>query len=129
MNGREVFVGPCLMVAASERCGVIHFDGQRDRTAWPRLKLQPGIGLATASDDGHDGPVTPTKDARKRLFINGTRPGAVPRMGMYPEASKLFRPPTKIDLPVEELGHLVVSKRDSDDRAELWDQDELLDQQ
>ncbi len=129
MNGRKVFVDPSFMVAAREPCGVIYFDGQPDRTAWPRLKLQPRIGLPATSDDGHDGPVTPTKDARKRLFINGTRPGAVPRMGMYPEASELFWPPTKIDLSVEILGHRVVIEGDSDGRAELWDQDELLDQQ
>ena len=115
MNGRDVFVGPDFMVAAGERHGIAHFDGQLLRTARPRLELHSSIGLAAASDDRHDGPVAPTKDAGKRLFIHRTWPGAVPWMRMDPDTSEFFRSPTEIDLPVEVIGNCVVCEGNGDE--------------
>lgn len=91
------------------------------------MELHSSIGLSAASDDRHDGPVAPTKHSRKRLFINRTWPGAVARMGMNPNSREFLGLATEIDLVVEELGHGVIRERNGHGRADLWDQDEVLD--
>ncbi len=50
-------------------------------------------------------------------------------MGVNPHAREFLRPPTEIDLLVEEFGHRIVREGHCHGRADLWDQDEVLDQQ
>lgn len=128
MNGGKVFVGPGIVVTPHEWRGITHFDGQPERTARSGLKLQSSVGLTAASNDRHDGPVAPAKDTYERLFINGTGSGAIPRMGMNPNPREFLGLATEIDLLVEELGHSVIRERNGHGRADLSDQDEVLDQ-
>ena len=121
MNGGEVFVGPGVVVTPCERRGIAHFDRQPKGTTGSRLELQPGVSRTATGDDRHDRPVAPAKDARQRLFINGTWAGAVPRMGMNPHAREFLRPPTEIDLLVEEFGHRIVREGHCHGRTDLWD--------
>lgn len=111
MNSSEVLVGPGIVVTPHEWRGITHFDGQPEQTARSGLKLQASVGLTAASDDRHDRPVAPAKDTRKRLFINSTGLGAVPRMAVNPNPREFLRLATEINLPVEELGHRVVIER------------------
>ena len=48
---------------------------------------------------------------------------------MNPNSCAFVGLPTEIDLLVKVLGHGVVYERNGDGRADLWDQDEVLDQQ
>ena len=129
MDGGEVLGSPGSVVTPRKRSGVIDFKRQSERTTRSRPELQSGVGLAPAGDDRHDRPVAPPEDASKRLFVNATRTCRVTRMCVNPHSSELFRSATEINLPIEELGHRVVNKRDRDGRTGLRDKDELLNEQ
>lgn len=46
---------------------------------------------------------------------------------MNPNSREFLGLATEIDLVVEELGHGVIRERNGHGRADLWDQDEVLD--
>ena len=48
---------------------------------------------------------------------------------MHPDPPKLFRPPARIDLIVEEVGHRLIVERDVDPGASLVDELHIFDKQ
>src|SRR5205814_10616373 len=65
----EIFGLPGVWVRCPKRLLEIEFDWQQKLAARDQAEAQPRVGLATASDVEHDGPVRAAKTPGKRVFI------------------------------------------------------------
>lgn len=92
--------GRCL-----KRSAEINF--YRQHNIGPRTEVVPqaGIGLTTSSQDEHHRPIHLTEGSTKGDFISPTGFGRAARVRVDPDPPKLFRLPSRVDLPVEEISH------------------------
>lgn len=85
--------------------------------------------IAFFGQNEHDRPVHSPETPLKRLFVHDAWRWGTSRMRMQPDSGELFRPPTGVDLTVEEIGNRIIIELDRYRSTVLLNQFDILDQQ
>src|SRR5437868_4563238 len=86
----QVFSFPSRRIGCRKSLLEVNFHWQHKIAAWAKAEAQPRVGLATAGDDEHYGPIGRAETASKRLFIRAAGIGRITGMRVNPNSAKLF---------------------------------------
>ena len=119
---------PRCPITGLKRLAKVDLDRQDQRAARSGAEPQAGVGLPTASQNEHHGPVSSAKAPHEGFLVRGAGLSAIARMRMDPNPGKALRCETSVHLPIEVIGDRHVIEADRHRAALLADQADVLDE-